>query len=190
MERERRIVGEVLASTSLAVAGEIITGTILISWREFFRLIPGLLVLVPVALDLRGCISSTFAARLGTGIHLGLVGRELGFNDELKQNIFAVFAQASIVGPFMGILAYALLRALKMPSASLLALVFISTVGSVLAACIQTWITIAIAFLSAEKGLDPDNVTIPLCTMMGDFVAGGSLVIAAKLWLLMGIAGL
>jgi mgtE-like transporter len=72
-----------------ATIGELIAGLVLGGMKESLALLPGLIVLIPAVLDLRGCISSALGSRLGSALHLGLVGWDKGMNTELKANIQA-----------------------------------------------------------------------------------------------------
>jgi mgtE-like transporter len=153
-----------------ATIGELIAGLVLGGMKESLTLLPGLIVLIPAVLDLRGCISSALGSRLGSALHLGIVGWDKGMNSELRANIQASLLLSSATSFFVGAVAYMVNTALKIPTIGLIGLVVISFVSSILAATTQVTITIVVAFTSYRRGLDPDNITIPAMATIGDIL--------------------
>ena len=49
---------------------EIISGGLLTGIKEFYYLLPGIFLIIPGLMELRGNISSNLAQRLGTALHL------------------------------------------------------------------------------------------------------------------------
>jgi mgtE-like transporter len=153
-----------------ATIGELIAGLVLGGMKESLALLPGLIVLIPAVLDLRGCISSALGSRLGSALHLGLVGWDKGMNTELKANIQASLFLSSATSIFVGAVAFLVNHALSLPSAGFVGLVVISFTSGTLAATTQVTITIVVSFTSYGKGIDPDNVTIPAMATIGDIL--------------------
>jgi mgtE-like transporter len=153
-----------------ATIGELIAGLVLGGMKESLTLLPGLIVLIPAVLDLRGCISSALGSRLGSALHLGIVGWDKGMNSELRANIQASLLLSSATSFFVGAVAYMVNTALKIPTIGLIGLVVISFVSGILAATTQVTITIVVAFTSYRRGLDPDNITIPAMATIGDIL--------------------
>ena len=67
------IVREALPFELIATVGGVVAGIILSGMTDELGMIPGLLVIYPGVLGLRGNISSTLGSRLGSAIHLGLI---------------------------------------------------------------------------------------------------------------------
>jgi mgtE-like transporter len=153
-----------------ATFGELIAGLVLGGMKESLALLPGLIVLIPAVLDLRGCISSALGSRLGSALHLGLVGWDKGMNTELKANIQASLFLSGATSIFVGAVAFLVNHALSIPTASFVGLVVISFTSGTLAAVTQVTITIVVSFTSYGKGIDPDNVTIPAMATIGDIL--------------------
>ena len=63
---------EILFSQSMAVIGGIIAGTLLALYTDKILLIPGMVILIPGFLEMRGNISGTLSARLSSGLFLGV----------------------------------------------------------------------------------------------------------------------
>ena len=164
-----------------ATIGELIAGLVLGNMQDSLSLLPGLIVLIPAVLDLRGCISSALGSRLGSALHLGLVGWEKGMNSELKANIRASLLLSFATSIFVGVVALLVNNALGLPTAGFTGLVTISFLSGTLAAITQVTFTIIVAFSSYRKGLDPDNITIPAMATIGDILGITYLFIVASL---------
>ena len=67
--------------------GGIIAGSALGAMIELIRDIPGLIVVIPAIIAMRGNISTAFGSRLGSAYHLGIIDVKNIWNIELKQNI-------------------------------------------------------------------------------------------------------
>lgn len=164
-----------------ATIGEIVAGLVLGNMQSSLSLLPGLIVLIPAVLDLRGCISSALGSRLGSALHLGLVGWEKGMNQELKENIQASLLLSFATSTFVGIIAFLVNNALGLPTIGLIGLVMISFLSGTLAAITQVTFTILVSFSSYRRGIDPDNVTIPAMATIGDILGITYLFIVASL---------
>jgi len=60
-------------------------------------------------------------------------------------------------------------------------LMFAFFAASMVAIAVTMLCTIGLAFLSYAKGLDPDNVVIPIVTSVGDVVGVTCLIISIKI---------
>ena len=86
--------------------GGMFTGNILIFMSYLFETIPGLIIIVPGVIALRGNISTAFGSRLGSAYHLWVISRENMWNDELKQNIIGSIVLSILVSAILGLIAY------------------------------------------------------------------------------------
>jgi mgtE-like transporter len=164
-----------------ATIGELLAGLVLGGMQESLAILPGLIVLIPAVLDLRGCISSALGSRLGSALHLGLVGWDKGLNKELKANVQASLILSGITSIFVGAVAFLVNNALNIPTAGFIGLVAISFVSGTLAALTQVTITVIVSFTSYRRGIDPDNVTIPAMATVGDILGITYLFLVASL---------
>lgn len=119
-------------------------------------------------MQLRGNVATALAQRLGSAIHMGVIGWERGFNRELRENIRASIFLTIIVAVVLGLLAYvvalnSLSRHLSFPE-----MLFISLSVATTAGLVQGGLTGFVALYAARKGMDPDNVTIPVVATLGD----------------------
>lgn len=157
-------------------------GLVLGEMRDVLERTPGLLVMVPAFIALRGGISGALGARMGSAIHMGLIGKGNLWNDESQQNVIAAILLSAVLSLLAGVLSYATSVLLGFQTASLAALMFIATLAGTLAGIAQVGITFGIILLAFRWGLDPDNVTTPSLATVGDVIALLLLFVIALSW--------
>ena len=64
----------------LCTIGGVIAGMILHDMENELDLMPGIFILLPAILGMRGNISGALGSRLGSALHLGLIEPELKWN--------------------------------------------------------------------------------------------------------------
>ncbi len=64
---------EILFSQIISIIGGLIAGTFLAVHTDQLLLVPGLFILLPGFLEMRGSISGTLSARLSSGLFLGVI---------------------------------------------------------------------------------------------------------------------
>ena len=72
---------EGLPALVLSSFGGIIAGIILGGMKAEIQAVPGLLVLIPALLAIRGNVYGSLGARLSTGLHQGLIEPKISFSD-------------------------------------------------------------------------------------------------------------
>ena len=77
--------------------GEIFAGRVFSGMVEFLEYLPGLIVLIPAIMGLKGNIDITLGSRLGSAAHIGVISLGNIWNDETKQNIYASLALGIIM---------------------------------------------------------------------------------------------
>jgi len=149
--------------------GAIVAGSTLGIMTNLLRELPGLIVIVPAIIALRGNISTAFGSRLGSAYHLGVIDVDNLWNEELKQNILGSLILSFLVSIIIGVLAYvtSLLVGVYPDPIKLIVIVIIAGVVS---GIILTLMTIVIIYLVFRRGYDPDNITGPALATFGDIV--------------------
>ena len=166
----------------MAALASLVAGLILASITDTLEELPGLLLLVPAAIAVKGNIFGAVGSRLGTAIHAGTF-RLSGRRDSVAaQNAMASIVLSLVLGLVLAVLAKAAALAFNVsPTMGLSEFVVISAFGCLIAAVVVLAITLATTAGAVRFGWDLDNVVAPLVTATGDVVTLPSLVIAAEL---------
>lgn len=145
------------------------------------QLVPGILVMVPPLLALRGNISGALASRLGTALHQGVIDPNSLWNPEVKSNVsssvfltfmvsFTTGVLASIITVLTGSQAFSIEIFINLVSIALIA-GMLSSVGLIA-------LTVLVALFSYRRGWDPDNITSPITASIGDLITVASIYVA------------
>lgn len=177
-----RVIRESLAILVLCALFDFLAGGTLEGMKEKFSLLPGLLVMIPPLIDLRGNIGSALGSRLGSALHLGLVRPKFVMTDVLKANIFSSLILCVLASATIGIMSWILCFLMSLSGVSFSCLLFIAVFSGVLSGVIITFLTVFISILSFKKGWDPDVVTGPIITTLGDIVTMLSILLAVIVW--------
>ena len=171
------LVALVLNSSTSLVAGAFlgaITGTL--------ARYPGLLVLVPAAIGLRGNIFGSFGNRLSTTIHAGTFRWSLRREAPLGQNVLASMLLTMGISLALAVVAKAVAVGLGLQnSIDLLSLATVSIVGGLLGSIVVLAATLGLTAGAVRFGWDLDNVTAPLVSTLGDVLTLPALYLATFL---------
>jgi mgtE-like transporter len=168
------------SSTSL-VAGAFL-GSIIATLERY----PGLLVLVPAAIGLRGNIFGAFGNRMSTSIHAGTFRWSLRREAVLGQNVLATMLLTMGMSLALAVIAKALALGLRIEgSIDLLAMATVSILGGLLGSVVVLAASLGLTAGAVRFGWDLDNVTAPLVSTMGDVLTLPALYLAT---LLLGIS--
>ena len=152
----------------ICAVGDLFAGIILGKMTFFLEAFPGLLVIIPGAIGMRGNIFGSFASRLSTNLHIGLIAPEFEFSEQLNYNIFSSFVLTLVLSVFLGIVAKLFCILLHHPSIELIDFILICTIAGIISNLIMLPITMFVSFKSFEHGWDPDNITSPIIAAFGD----------------------
>ena len=167
---------EILSSELISIVGGLIAGTILAVYTEKILLIPGILILLPGFLEMRGNISGTLASRLSAGLFLGVINPRTLKTRIIKGNIIASFLLAMAVSLALGIVVFLVnwwILNIYTPEIILLPLI-----AGVIANVFEVILTLFTTFYLFRKGHDPNNIMGPFITSTGDITSIISLLIA------------
>jgi mgtE-like transporter len=171
-----------LIALSLGLVASLIAGLTLGSISSTLQELPGLLVLVPAAIGMRGTIFGALGSRLGTALHTGTLRFSRRPDTVLGQNVTAAAVLTISTSAALAVLAKAVAVGFGLTGTiSIVDFLVISLVGGLLASLIVLALTVALAAASARFGWDPDNVMAPLVTAIGDLVTLPLLYVATLL---------
>ena len=168
---------------TLCSIGGVAAGVILNGITLDLRLIPGIIILLPAILGMRGNISGALGSRIASALHLGLINPELKWNKTLSRNIKASLILNTLMSVLSGFLAYTAYTFIISPGgspASLPQLVLISFFSGSLAGVIISLLTVSLALLTYSKGYDPDNILAPSLATIGDIITVLCLLFSIK----------
>ena len=171
----KRSIKEGLIALLICAVGDLCAGIILGNMTYFLETFPGLLVLIPGAIGMRGNIFGSFSSRLSTNLHIGILTPEFKKSDVLMENILILTLVLSL---FLAIIAKLICIIFGFESMSLIDFMLISLVAGLVSSLIMLPITMLISLKSFQNGWDPDNITTPLIAAFGDLFTLPAIIIA------------
>jgi mgtE-like transporter len=175
---ERRTISQGFVALLISALGSLVAGIALGSITGTLREFPGLMILLPAAIGMRGNIFGALGSRLGTSIHAGLYEPSLRREGVLYQNVYAATVLTLSISLVLGILAKTFSVAFGVTSISMVDFMVISIVGGVLSSLVVGAFTVLLSIQAHRRGWDMDSVSAPLVTAAGDVVTIPSLFVA------------
>ena len=166
----KSVIKEGLLALLICAIGDLCAGVILGKMTFFLETFPGLLVVIPGAIGMRGNIFGSFASRLSTNLHIGIISPEFEFSEQLNYNIYSSFVLTMVLSLFLAVIAKILCILLHQPSMSLIDFMLICVIAGIISNLIMLPITMFVSFKSYEHGWDPDNITSPIIAAFGDLL--------------------
>ena len=185
LSSQSRLILTGLGALLVSAAASSVAGIYLGSVSELLALIPGLMVLLPSIIDMRGNIAGVFASRLSSAMHLGEFSIEFQEGCVLGDNIRASFAITILIAFVLGISAYAGSTLFGLPVVGITDLVLISVISGVVSGLVVMGITLVIVLVSYRYDLDLDMIGAPTVTTSGDLVTLPILVLSATFVMLL-----
>ena len=171
-----------LVALMVAVVASLIAGITLATTTGKLEELPGLLLLVPAALAVKGNIFGALGSRLGTSIHSGAFRLSPRLDTVVGQNTAAAMVLSLVISVMLAVMAKGVAITFNVsPTMSVADFIVVSAVGGVIASIVVLLITLLLAGGSFRYGWDLDNVVAPLVTATGDVVSLPALVWAAEL---------
>ena len=171
-----------LIALGLNSSTSLVAGAFLGSITGTFAKLPGLLVLVPAAIGLRGNIFGAFGNRISTTIHAGTFELSARRTTVLGQNVTAVLALTLAMSGLLAVIAKSVAVALGISDTiSILDLGLISVLGGFLASLLVLGAALALTTGAVRYHWDLDNVTAPLVSTLGDVLTLPALYVATFL---------
>jgi len=160
----------------------VVAGGFLAAMTGTLEQYPGLLVLVPAAIGMRGNIFGALGSRLATSIHAGTFRMSRRPETLVMQNVFASGLLSLITAVALALLTKILSPIFGLESVvSIADLLVLSTIGALLSYVVLIAVTLALAARSAARGWDLDDVNAPLVSAVGDVVTLPALLVASLL---------
>jgi mgtE-like transporter len=177
---ERSTLRQGMVSLSISGLGNIPTGLALGAMSGRLEELPGLFILIPAAIGMRGAIFGALGSRFGSALQAGL---DLSWTPggRLRQNVAATLSLALASSLFLAVVARAVTTATGLPSIDIWSYTVISVLGGIISGVIILGLTLMLARAGAQRGWDLDSVASPMITFMGDLVTLPALFLASLL---------
>ena len=166
----------------ISSGGDLLAGLTLGSITGTLEALPGLLVLVPAAIGMRGNVFGALGSRLSTAIHTGTFQLSRRRDTVVGQNLAASISLSLSISLVLAVLAKVMCVGFGLEDTiSIGDFVVISVIGGFLSSIVVMLITVAVATLSVRRDWDLDNVAAPIVTAAGDIVTLPALFLATYL---------
>lgn len=170
-----RDIKEISFGEFISITGGVLSGSLLVLFTDRLFLIPGLLILLPGFLEMRGSISGSLVSRISTNLHLGKI-KVTGRNNPLvAKNIVATFILAIMVSSVLGVFAY--LVTLLIFNINYPVIIAISMLAAIISNTIMIPLSTTTSIWLYKKDYDPDNIMGPYITSIGDIISILSLLL-------------
>lgn len=149
--------------------------------------LPGMLIMVPAFLQMRGAVGGTLASRLSSALHMGIIEPRLRLSKELVQNLIGTLVLSLVLSGLIGCLAHFMCLLFGFASAGLVILLLLSLIAGILSSLIVILITVVMTIRVYQRGLDPDVIMGPFITTLGDIISVPCLFVAALMLMSVGM---
>jgi len=163
--------------------GEVLAGAMFGGLAEQLENLAGLIVLIPAIMGLKGNIDTTLGSRLSSAAHMGVISTEKIWNPEVKENLVAALSLSVVMSVIAGFAAHATTVGLGLDSIGPLPLIGIALVAGTLAGTFLAFTTIGIVLVAYKRGYDPDNITGPALSTVGDIITLFCLTFSAYIFI-------
>jgi mgtE-like transporter len=171
----------------ISAATGLVAGLTLGSITGTLEELPGLMILVPAAVGMRGNVFGALGSRLGTAVHAGTFRLAWRVDTLVGQNLASSIVLSLSLAFLLALVAKGFAIAFGVEGAiSLADYVVVAVIGGLIPIVVVMAITLGVAALSVRYEWDLDNVAAPIVTAAADTVTLPSLVLAT---VLVGVAG-
>jgi mgtE-like transporter len=178
---ESRTIRQGLVALVLSTGAGFVAGLTLAHLTGRLAALPGLLILIPAAVGMKGTIFGAIGARLGTASAAGLLTIDLRPGGVLRRNVQVAILTTFSSSLWLAVLARAAGVISGQPSISIWDLLTISVLGGALGSVLILAITVGLSAASTRLSWDLDSVSTPMVTVLGDMTTLPCLFLASLL---------
>ncbi|MGI8576065.1 MAG: magnesium transporter [Egibacteraceae bacterium] len=192
--RERTTLRQGFTAIAICIGVTLAAGLILAGMENLLERLPGLLVLVPAAIGMRGAIFGALGARLGTGILVGQYTPGFEPGTFTRSNVEAAGLLTVATALLSALVAFVAATLLGSETIPLTQLVIVSTVSAALSSVLVLFATLGLARTAQTRSWDMDAIGAPIISATADLTSLPALVVGALIigfgWLDPVLAGL
>jgi mgtE-like transporter len=191
VRRARRLVGywrsevrtlrQGAAALTLSTAAGFVAGLTLAHITGTLNALPGLIVLIPAAVGMKGTIFGAIGARIGTASAAGLFEPNVRPGGVLRRNVSVAIVTTVSSSLWLAALARLATAAFGQDSISIWSLLTISVLGGALGSALILLVTVGLSVVSLRRRWDLDSVATPMVTALGDMTTLPCLFVASLL---------
>lgn len=163
---------EILGAQMISSTISIIAGSLIAFYKDNLLIIPGLLILIPGFLEMKGAVFGSLTARLSSALHVHKKITHM----YILQNALASFILAFVLSLALGIITFFLTKFIFQKT--LLELIFFPVVASIISSIILIPAFIKTTIWLFRHKYEPDDIMGPYITSLGDIVSTIALIIA------------
>ena len=178
---EQRTLRQGLVALAISTLAGFVAGLTLAHVTGTLEELPGLIVLIPAAVGMKGTIFGAIGARLGTANVTGLLEPTLKPGSVLQRNVYVAVVTTFSSALWLAMLSVLVSAAFGQPSIPFWQLATVSIVGGAIGAALVLLITLGLSVASYRRGWDLDSVSTPMVTALGDMTTLPSLYLATFL---------
>ncbi|MBS3099841.1 magnesium transporter [Candidatus Pacearchaeota archaeon] len=167
---------DILASSMISTSGGLFAGIILAIYADKIFLIPGILVLLPGFLEMRGNISGTLSARISSGLFIHVIKPNHIKTKIIKGNVIAALFLALIISFSLGLFAFAFNYYIF--GIFTTKIILLPLIAGVIANLIEVPLALFTTLYLFKKGHDPNNIMGPFVSATGDITSIIALLLA------------
>jgi len=180
-QRERSTIRQGFVALALCLSVSLLAGVTLGGIAGLLDRLPGLLVLVPPVIGVRGAIFGALGARLGTGMLTGQFTLTRERRSFVGQNVEAAVTLSIANAGFLALLAWGSARALGAATISLFALAIIAMIGTLLSSVVVLAAVLTLARTAERRSWDMDAIGTPIISAIADLSTIPALVVGTLL---------
>ena len=177
--RERRTLKQGLIALAINVSVTVVAGVVLGAVEGLLERLPGLLMLVPAAIGMRGAVFGALGARLGTGIMTGQYEATWERPSFLRQNVESAVLLTVIMSGFLALAARASAGAFGLPTIGFGALLIVSFLGAIISSAAVLGGVLLLTKQAAARNWDMDAIGVPIISAMADITTLPAILVAA-----------
>lgn len=178
----KRIMRESAPALIVAASIDIMAGAQMqLRGIEAWVAIPVFLMLVPSLSDLGNDVACILSSRITTLLALGVIQPKWERNEALQANVVAIATVGLLSSVYLGIINFAVASKAGLGLVPILPFFAVCVIAVAILTLLVCVTAIGIAFIAWRRGLDPDNVTIPISTSISDLLGIFSLLIAMRI---------
>ena len=177
----RSTIRQGLLALTIGIGITLVAGVILGAMDNLLEDLPGLLVLAPAAIGMRGAIFGALGARLGTGMLTGQLQGEFTRVSFLGQNIEASSILSLITAVLLAAVAKGIAGVLGLRVISFTELVVVSVVGALLSSIVVMGVVVGLTKTAERFRWDMDAIGTPIISATADISTLPALIVGTLL---------